>query len=116
MQYCLCDWDNEWEVAEEEWGEGWDLTTLGIANSSKAGVPVPEPNITRLGLGLGFGLALGLGLGLALGLVLGLGLGLGLRLSLSLRLRLRLGLGFLDLVWLRMWVMVCTMYQLFLGR
>ena len=56
MQYCLCDWDNEWEVAEQEWGEGWDLTTLGIANSSKAGVPVPEPNITRLGLGFGFGL------------------------------------------------------------
>ena len=55
MQYCLCDWDNEWEVAEQEWGEGWDLTTLGIANSSKAGVPVPEPNITRFGLGLGLG-------------------------------------------------------------
>ena len=49
-QYCLCDWDNEWAVEEEEWGEGWDLTTLGIVNetSKGTGVPVPTFNATSL--------------------------------------------------------------------
>ena len=51
VQYCLCDWDNEWTVEDEEWGEGWDLTTLGIANETGAagtGVPVPEFTATSL--------------------------------------------------------------------